>query len=195
MRGRLTSPGQPAPLPLCFSNMIVLVGGVAGCGKTTVGAIVAQRLHWPVADADSFHPPENIAKMAAGIPLTDADRGPWLAAIVDWMDARDAAGESAIAGCSAIKQRYRDELLGGRPDARLAFLKIGRELAHERLAARHGHFFSARLMDSQFADLEPPRETGQVLIFDAAEPADQIAGKIIDRFGLVADSAARAGGA
>ena len=175
--------------------MIVLVGGVAGCGKTTVGAIVAQRLYWPVCDADSFHPPENIAKMRAGIPLTDADRGPWLAAIIEWMDARDAAGESAVAGCSAIKQRYRDELLGGRPDARLAFLKISRELAHERLAARHGHFFTAQLIDSQFAALELPQETGQVLTFDAAEPADQIAGEIIHRFGLVGDPAARAGGA
>jgi gluconokinase len=175
--------------------MIVLVGGVAGCGKTTVGTIVADRLHWSICDADSFHPQENIAKMRAGIPLTDADRGPWLGAIIDWMDARDAAGESAVAGCSAIKQRYRDELLGGRSDARLAFLKISRELAHERLAARIGHFFTAQLMDSQFADLEPPQETGQVLVFDAAEPADQIAAEIIDRFGLVADPAARADGA
>ena len=175
--------------------MIVLVGGVAGCGKTTVGAIVAQRLHWPVRDADSFHPEENIAKMAAGIPLTDADRGPWLGAIIDWMDACDAAGESAVAGCSAIKQRYRDELLDGRPGARLAFLKISRELAHERLAARQGHFFTAQLMDSQFAALELPQETGQVLTFDAAEPADQIAGEIIHRFGLVAEAAERADGA
>jgi carbohydrate kinase (thermoresistant glucokinase family) len=166
--------------------MIVLVGGVAGCGKTTVGAIIAEKLHWPVADADSFHPPENIAKMAAGIPLTDADRAPWLGAIIDWMDARDAAGESVIAGCSAIKQRYRDELLDGRTDARLAFLKISRELAHERLSARHGHFFTAKLMDSQFADLQPPQETGQVLVFDASEPADQIAQEIIGRFGLAA---------
>ena len=172
--------------------MIVLVGGVAGCGKTTVGTIVADRMHWAIADADSFHPEENIAKMAAGIPLTDADRGPWLGAIIDWMNASEDAGESAVAGCSAIKQRYRDELLAGRPDARLAFLKISRELAHERLAARHGHFFTAKLMDSQFADLEPPQETGQVLVFDAAQPADRIAAEIIDRFGLTADMAARA---
>jgi carbohydrate kinase (thermoresistant glucokinase family) len=175
--------------------VIVLVGGVAGCGKTTVGAIVAKRLRWPVCDADSFHPEENIAKMRAGIPLTDADRGPWLGAILDWMDARDAAGESAVAGCSAIKQRYRDELLGGRPNARLAFLKISRELAHERLAARQGHFFTEQLMDSQFAALELPQETGQVLTFDAAEPADLIAGEIIHRFGLLADPAARPDGA
>jgi carbohydrate kinase (thermoresistant glucokinase family) len=174
--------------------MILLVGGVAGCGKTTVGAIAAEKLHWSVCDADSFHPPENIAKMAAGIPLTDADREPWLGAIMDWMDACDAEGESAVAGCSAIKQRYRDELLGGRPDARLAFLKISRELAHERLAARHGHFFTAKLMDSQFADLEPPQETGQVLVFDAAAPAATIAEEIIGRFGLAAPPATRADG-
>ena len=171
--------------------MIVLVGGVAGCGKTTIGAALAARLRWVYADADDFHPPENITKMRENIPLTDADRAPWLSAIIDWMDARDAAGESVVAGCSAIKQRYRDELLDGRTDARLAFLKISRELAHERLAARHGHFFTAKLMDSQFADLQPPQETGQVLVFDASEPADRIAQEIIDRFGL----AAQAGGA
>ena len=97
--------------------MIVLVGGVAGSGKSTVGRAVAGRLHWPYTDADSFHPEVNVAKMQSGIPLTDADRQPWLAAITAWMDARIAAGESAVTGCSALKQRYRDELLTGRPRA------------------------------------------------------------------------------
>jgi len=178
-----------------LTNMIVLVGGVAGSGKSTVGRMIAGRLHWPFADADSFHPEENIAKMRAGIPLTDADRGPWLAAITAWMDARIAAGESAVAGCSALKQRYRDDLLAGRPACRLAFLEISRELAHKRLAARQDHFFTAQLMDSQFAALEPPRETQQVIVVDAAASADQMATEIIDRLGLADSSAARAGGA
>ena len=171
--------------------MIVLVVGVAGSGKTTVGRAVAGILHWPYTDADSFHPEVNEAKMRAGIPLTDADREPWLAAITAWMDARIAAGESTVTGCSALKQRYRDELLTGRPACRLAFLEISRELAHERLAARHGHFFTAQLMDSQFAALEPPRETEQVIVVDATGTVDHMAAEIIDRFGL----AARADGA
>ncbi len=166
--------------------MIVLVGGVAGSGKTTVGALLASRLHWPFADADGFHPPANVAKMRSGVPLTDADRQPWLHAIADWMDERIAAGESAVAGCSALKQSYRDQLLTGRPAARLAFLEISRELAHARLAARHGHFFTAALLDSQFAELDPPEETQQVIVLDAGQNPDQIVAEIIGRLGLTA---------
>ncbi len=169
--------------------MIVLVGGVAGSGKTTVGVLLAGRLHWRFADADAFHPSANIAKMRSGIPLTDADRAPWLAGITAWMDERIAAGESAVAGCSALKQSYRDQLLTGRPAARLAFLVISRELAHARLAARHGHFFTVQLLDSQFAELEEPRESEQVMLLDAAQPADRLAAEIADCLGLVADRA------
>lgn len=166
--------------------MIVLVGGVAGCGKTTVGVLLADMLHWPFADADAFHSQANITKMRSGIPLTDADRKPWLTAITAWMDERIAAGESAVAGCSALKQRYRDELLDGRPAARMAFLELGRELAHARLVGRHGHFFTAALMDSQFAELEPPQESPQLIVLDAAEAPGQLAAEIIRRLGLKA---------
>jgi gluconokinase len=166
--------------------MIVLVGGVAGSGKTTVGALLADRLHWRFADADAFHPQANIAKMRSGIPLTDADRAPWLDAITAWMDERTAAGESAVAGCSALKRSYRDQLLTGRPEARLAFLEISRELAHARLAARHGHFFTVALLDSQFAELEPPEETEQLIVLDGADPPDRLAAEIIDHLGLAA---------
>jgi gluconokinase len=166
--------------------MIVIVVGVAGCGKTTVGIMLADRLRWRFADADAFHSQANIAKMRSGVPLTDADRQPWLAAIAAWMDERIAAGESAIAGCSALKQSYRDELLTGRPDARMAYLQIGREVAHARLVARHGHFFTAALMDSQFAELEPPQETEQLIVLDATAPPDRLVAEIIERFGLVA---------
>jgi carbohydrate kinase (thermoresistant glucokinase family) len=106
------------------------------------------------------------------------------------MDERIAAGDSAIAGCSALKRSYRDQLLAGRPTAWLAYLELSRELAHARLAARHGHFFSVQLLDSQFAELEPPRSEPRVLVFDAARPADQLAQEIIERLGLVAASAA-----
>jgi gluconokinase len=165
--------------------MIVLVGGVAGSGKTTVGLLLAGRLHWPFADADAFHSEANIAKMRSGVPLTDADRKPWLDKIAAWMDERIAAGEPAVAGCSALKRAYRDQLLAGRPAAWLAFLAISRELAHTRLAARHGHFFTAKMMDSQFAELEPPqRQEPRLLVLDAARTPDRLAGEIIERLGL-----------
>jgi carbohydrate kinase (thermoresistant glucokinase family) len=167
--------------------MIVLVGGVAGSGKTTVGVLLADMLHWRFADADAFHSQANIAKMRSGVPLTDADRKPWLDAITRWMDERVAAGESAVAGCSALKQRYRDLLLSGRPEARMAFLELSRELAHARLAARHGHFFAAALMDSQFAELEPPQEGPQLIVLDGAKPPGELAAEIIARLGLVAE--------
>jgi gluconokinase len=170
--------------------MIVLVGGVAGSGKTTVGTLLADRLHWSFADADAFHPVANVIKMRSGVPLTDSDRAPWLAAIAAWMDERIAAGESAVAGCSALRQAYRDQLLSGRPAARIAFLDISRALAHERLAARKGHFFTVKLLDSQFAELEPPRETPQVVVIDAALSADRIVGQIIERLSLAADTVA-----
>src|ERR1700722_10873341 len=92
-------------------EMILIVAGVAGSGKTTVGALLAGQLHWRFADADTFHPAANIAKMHAGIPLTDEDRQPWLRAVSDWIDARVAAGEPAVITCSALKRAYRDELL------------------------------------------------------------------------------------
>jgi gluconokinase len=168
--------------------MIVLVGGVAGSGKTTVGVLLADMLHWRFADADAFHSPANIAKMRSGVPLTDADRKPWLDAITTWMDERIAAGESAVAGCSALKQRYRDLLLSGRPAARMAFLELGRELAHARLVARHGHFFTAALMDSQFAELEPPQESPQLIVLDAAKAPSQLAVEIVARLGLAAEA-------
>jgi gluconokinase len=175
--------------PLCFAEMIVLVGGVAGSGKTTLGALLAEGLRWRFADADAFHTQANIEKMRAGVPLTDADRRPWLNAITAWMDERIAAGDSAVAGCSALKQRYRDQLLTGRPAARMAFLEISRELAYARLAARHGHFFTVNLLNSQFAELDPPHETQQLLLFDAAAAPGRIVDEIIARFGLVASPA------
>jgi gluconokinase len=168
------------------ADMIVLIGGVAGSGKTTVGALLADGLQWRYADADAFHSPANIAKMRSGVPLTDADRQPWLKAIAAWMDERISAGEPAVAGCSALKQSYRDELLTGRPAARLAFLEISRAVAHARLAARHGHFFTVALLDSQFAELEPPKESPQVIVLDGAAPPGRLAAEIIDRFGLLA---------
>ena len=140
--------------------MIVIVAGVSGSGKTTVGAMLAGRLGWPFADADDFHPAANVAKMRAGIPLTDADRGPWLRAIVAWMDEHIAREESAVVGCSALKRSYRDELLGGRPEARMVFLATDREVLTRRLAARVRALLpGAAARSASSTALEPPGRT------------------------------------
>jgi carbohydrate kinase (thermoresistant glucokinase family) len=152
--------------------VIVVVAGVAGSGKSTVGAALARRLHAEFADGDAFHPPANVAKMSAGQPLTDADREPWLRAIEDWMDERIAASQQAVIACSALRRGYRDRLLASRPDARMVFLAVRPQVAAARLAGRPGHFFPGRLEDSQFATLEPPDPAERVLVVDADQPLD-----------------------
>jgi carbohydrate kinase (thermoresistant glucokinase family) len=158
--------------------LIVVVAGVAGSGKTTVGATLAERLHAEFADADTFHPAANVAKMRAGQPLTDADREPWLRAIGDWMDERIAAGQRAVITCSALRRGYRDRLLLGRPAARMVFLALRPQVAAARLAGRPGHFFPGRLLDSQFAMLEPPDPAERVLVVDADQPLDVLIASI-----------------
>ena len=158
--------------------MMLIVAGVSGSGKTTVGALLAGNLHWRFADGDDFHPPSNIEKMRAGVPLTDADRWPWLRAIAAWMDERIAHGESAVIPCSALKRSYRDILLNGRPEARLVFLAVDREMLAKRLAARHGHFFPAQLLNSQLDTLQPPQpdeHTVTVIEHSADQPANTVA--------------------
>jgi gluconokinase len=160
--------------------VILIVAGVSGSGKTTVGALLAGRLRWPFADADTFHPDANVAKMRAGIPLTDEDRWPWLRAIADWMDARITAGQSAVVTCSALKRPYRNLLLCERPEAVMVFLESGREELLRRLSARQGHFFPQQLLDSQLADLEPPEADEHVLTVQDEAGAAWTAAKIID---------------
>lgn len=161
--------------------MILIVAGVSGSGKTTVGALLAERLRWPFADADIFHPDANVAKMRDGIPLTDEDRWPWLWAIADWMDVRIAAGESTVVTCSALKRSYRDLLLCERPEATMVFLEASREELLRRLSTRQGHFFPQQLLDSQLADMEPPEADEHVLTVQADEAgATQITAKIIN---------------
>jgi|SRR5580704_6690859 gluconokinase len=168
---RLCTPSRLA------SEMILIVAGVSGSGKTTVGALLAGRLGWQFADADAFHSAASVAKMRAGIPLTDADRLPWLHAIAAWMDERIARDESAVVACSALKRAYRDTLLGGRPQARMIFLSIDPEEAARRLAARHGHFFPAGLLSSQFNALEPPQpgEPGVTVVPSGPDPEQTVA--------------------
>jgi gluconokinase len=165
--------------------MTVIVAGVSGSGKTTVGEVLAGRLGWLFVDGDSLHPAANIAKMARGIPLTDADREPWLRAIGDWMDARQAQGQRAIVACSALKRRYRAGLLADRPWAAIAFLLVDFEVTNSRLAARQGHFFDPELLASQFAALEPPApDEPDVIGVPVLAGPDQSADQIVREFQL-----------
>lgn len=136
--------------------LVIVLMGVSGCGKSTTGAALARRLGWPFRDADSFHPPANIAKMTRGIPLTDEDRSPWLAAIAEWIDTRCAAGEHGIVSCSALKRAYRSRIVGAREGVRLVYLKGDMSLIRQRLQARKQHFMPTSLLESQFAALEEP---------------------------------------
>jgi gluconokinase len=166
--------------------MIVVVAGVAGSGKTTIGVQLARRLDWTFADGDSFHPAANVAKMRAGIPLTDADRGPWLAAIGAWMDDIIATGQSAVLACSALKRSYRERLLGGRAQAVMVFLEVSREQDEARVSQRKGHFFAEPLLASQFAALELPDPAEQRVypVATADQQPGQLAAEIIARLGI-----------
>jgi len=136
--------------------VIVVVMGVCGCGKTTVGRVVAEEAGWPFLDADDFHPAANVAKMRAGTPLTDDDRWPWLERLADEMTAINARGGHAVLACSALRQAYRDRMMRA-GDVRFVHLKGDRKTIAPRLAGRAGHYMPATLLDSQLATLEEPR--------------------------------------
>ena len=159
--------------------MILVVAGVSGSGKTTVGAMLAGRLNWTFADADDFHPAANVEKMHAGIPLTDEDRWPWLRAIAAWIDERIAAGQSAVVTCSALKRAYRDVLVQGRPSVWLVFLSVDREKLRKRLATRHGHFFPQELLDSQLAAAELPGPDERAIVVTPADGPAAVVAEIV----------------
>lgn len=154
----MTTQPSAAPSPANAGPCIVLIMGVSGSGKSTIGSLLAQHLGWQYVEADDFHPDANLAKMVAGHPLDDEDRLPWLANIAAWIDASSTAGRSAVVSCSALKRAYRDVLRDGRPDIRLVYLDADKQTIRQRLSTRRGHFFPAALLDSQFADLEPPTD-------------------------------------
>jgi gluconokinase len=130
--------------------------GVSGSGKTTVGRRLARRTGWPFLDADDLHSEESVARMAAGIPLTDDDRWPWLDRVAEWIAARRRAAEPGIVACSALKREYRDRLRAADPVLRFVYLQARPEQIAERLAQRTQHFFPAILVQTQFADLSEP---------------------------------------
>jgi len=148
--------------------LIIVVMGVSGCGKTTVGRMLGEALGWPFFDADDFHPEANVAKMRAGIPLTDDDRCPWLDRLVAEMGAIDHRGDHAVLGCSALRQAYRDRLARA-GDVRFVYLKGDRDTIAARLASRSGHYMPPTLLDSQLATLEEPTDAIVVDIRLSAE--------------------------
>lgn len=150
----------------------VLVMGVSGSGKSTLGALLAERLALPFADADAFHPEANIRKMRAGIPLTDADRWPWLDALGAWLAAQPAGG---VVGCSALKRAYRDRLRRHAPGLRIVHPHGPFALVAARQAARENHFMPPALMESQFATLEPCAPDEGALVLDVAQPPAALA--------------------
>jgi len=151
--------------------MVIVLMGVAGSGKTTVGRVLAGQLGWTFRDADDFHPPSNVEKMSRGSPLTDADRQPWLAAIRAYIDDALARAEHAIVTCSALKERYRRVIVPDPARVKLVHLTGEFALIVERLRAREGHFMKPEMLSSQFADLEPPRDA---LAIDVAQPPEVI---------------------
>jgi gluconokinase len=148
----------------------IVVMGVSGSGKTTVGAALAQRLRVPFADADDFHPPENTAKMTAGEALDDDDRRPWLEAVGEWLADRD----SGVMTCSALKRSYRDVLRRHRADVEFVHLHGDRDVITRRQATRPGHFMPATLVDTQFTTLEPLEDDERGVVVDVDQSVDQI---------------------
>ena len=146
--------------------MIVVLMGVCGCGKSTIGRALAAELDWPFLDADTVHPQANVAKMAAGIPLTDEDRWPWFDRIVAEMRRHAAAGKHVVIACSALKQAYRDRLASG-GSVRFVYLKGDAKTIGPRLAGRTGHFMPPSLLESQFATLEEP---AAAIVIDIVQP-------------------------
>ena len=155
----------------------LVVMGVSGSGKSTVGAALAQRLRVPFADADDFHPPANIAKMTAGEALDDHDRHPWLEAVGAWLAAHPDGG---VMSCSALKRRYRDQLRHHAHGVEFVFLEGTRDVIAKRQASRPGHFMPASLVTSQFATLEPLEPDERGVVIDVDQSADAIVQEYVD---------------
>ena len=165
---------------------VLVIMGVSGAGKSTVAHELTVRLGWSFEEGDALHPAANIAKMHAGIPLTDADRRPWLERVAAWIDAQRARKEPGIITCSALKRSYREIIIGDRPEVRLVYLRGGRNLVAEHLAGRDGHFMLASLLQTQIDTLEEPDPSEEPLTVDAARPAEENAEGVIRLLGASA---------
>jgi ribose 5-phosphate isomerase A len=168
------------------SPPILVIMGVSGSGKSTIAEELAARLGWPFEEGDTLHPESNVAKMHAGIPLTDADRLPWLERVADWIDGQRAKKQPGIVTCSALKRAYRQIIIGDRPEVRLVYLRGGWDLIAEHLEGRHGHFMPAALLQSQIDTLEEPDPSEDPLTVDVGAPVAQVADEIIRLLGASA---------
>ena len=163
------------------SPPVLVVMGVSGAGKSTVARELEARLGWPFEEGDSLHPEANVAKMHAGIALTDADRQPWLESVAAWIDGQRAARQPGIITCSALKRAYRRIVIGDRPEVRLVYLRGSEKVMADHLAKRSGHFMPASLLQSQIDALEEPGPDEDALIVDVGPPASEVAEQIIHR--------------
>ena len=164
--------------------MIILVMGTTGAGKTTLGKLLSAQLGWIFLDADDFHPPANIEKMKHGIPLTDADRVPWLENIHAELVRLSREGKNAVLACSALKQSYRDRLSAG-VDLKIAYLRGTYEQMRRHIEARHGHFAGESILAGQFADLEEPHDA---LVLDVSREPEQLSAEIVAQLRLAPSS-------
>ena len=175
---------SPRPAGRLVQPSVIVLMGVSGSGKSTTGRRLGLALGWEFRDADSFHPPANIAKMSRGEPLDDADRAPWLAAIAAWIDRHRGERTEAVVSCSALRRRYRDVLVGERPDVGLVYLKGSFALIADRLSRRRGHFMPPALLRSQFEALEEPAREEGALVVPVTMPPKRVVERIIGAYGL-----------
>jgi gluconokinase len=159
---------------------LLILCGVSGSGKTTIGQEVASKMGWAFADADDFHPPENVAKMRAGIPLTTEDRFPWLQALRHWLEEKMEEGQSAVLACSALRQVYREMLAKPGEPIHFIYLNGDFDTIYERLKARSGHYMPPELLRSQFEALEPPTDA---FTLDIRQPKQELVRQLLDWIG------------
>ena len=157
-----------------MNNLVLVVMGVSGSGKTTVAKALAERLDWPFQEGDSLHPPANVEKMSHGIPLTDADRWPWLDKVAAWIDGQIDKGQSGVITCSMLKRSYRDKVIGTKPDVRLMFLDGDEDVLAERMAKRKNHYMPSSLLASQLAALERPMPEERPIVVDFEGSVDEV---------------------
>jgi len=162
---------------------VLVVMGVSGSGKSTIGTQLAIKLQWEFEDGDWFHPASNVEKMHSGQPLTDEDRWPWLNAIAGFIDASRSADKHVVIACSALKRSYRDIIVGDRPDVRLIYLKGSIELISRRIAARHEHFMPRELLQSQFDTLEEPGADENAIVVSVEPPPRTIVMEVLAALG------------
>jgi gluconokinase len=174
-----------------FCHVVIIIMGVSGSGKSTIGKALAARLGWKFYEGDDYHPAENIEKMSSGLPLNDADRAPWLARLAELIHKSLQTNDQAVLTCSALKRSYRRQLMLDERGVRLVYLAGSQKLILERIEARVGHFMTAGLLRSQFRDLELPEDA---VCVDINQSPDAIVGEIIDKLDLPGGPAASRNG-